>query len=280
MPLPYGLQWTDLPDFATNGNCYASHEIRGLHHAENSRICALSYITKNGIAQETTVFIKKTTETEVRNHQLLVAAGFPLPAMVATAKNVLVLEFLPAIGIRPTDADEFLRLIARLNAIEIRVAAPPGLPGGEHGRRVHRALAQLDAADYFRIYKEIDRQTAQFPLALTHGELAFQQVGRTGGRLVFFDLATLGDRARFFDIANVITDLATLTEREENDLFGTYLGRAPTAHDRRELLLTRASIGFAGLPWRTERGSGANALARLTAELGELGCVGSNGSAG
>jgi hypothetical protein len=105
---------------------------------------------------------------------------------------------------------------------------------------------------------------------LTHGELAFQQVGWTGNRLVVFDLATLGARARFFDIANVLADLVDLTHRDEDDLFGIFLGRKPTRRDRRELLLTRASIGFAGLPWRVERGEGAKALAGLTADLAVL----------
>lgn len=271
IPLPYGLQWTDLPDFAADGRCCVSYEIRGLHRTENSRICTLSYMTKAGAVRESTVFIKRTTQNEVRNHHFLAAAGFPIPRLVTWTNNVLVLEFLARVGIRPSDTDEVLRLIARLNAIENTVDAPRGLPGGQHARKVRQALAKLGAGGHIRAYQEIDQEVARLPAALTHGELAFQQMGWAGDRLVFFDLATLGGRARFFDIANVMADLVGLTNRGENELFGVYLGREPTDRDWHEFLLTRASIGFAGLPWRIERGQGVRAIARLTADLRVLG---------
>jgi hypothetical protein len=188
--------------------------------------------------------------------------------------EVIVLEFLATIGVEPGDADELLRLIARLNAIEH--------PGHLFRPRSGAPVAQFDALvevtltgfaedpatpvrvepdSWLHAYKRAEQTAVALPLTLNHGELYFQQVGwsRTDGhrRLVMFDLETMATLPRFTDIANVLAELSAQTGRDQRELFATYLtvlreltGVSLDEHQAwKDLQLIRTLTSFQSLPW-------------------------------
>jgi hypothetical protein len=275
VPLPYGLTWDDLghclPEFGTGegARAWRSYEKQGLHGGENSQILTLSYPALDGRPRKQTLFLKRIQEhREAAKYQLLLRRSFPVPRLLHTVERgeteILVIEFLPTIGIEPHQFGELLRLIARLNAIndvpaEV-FALRPGLPGDVFDGRVRAALADFTDAgtEYFAVYKRLEPQAARLPLALNHGEFGFQQIGRTeSGRLVMFDLDTMGRRARFTDVATILTGLADLTGQNERELFARYLAEltelAGLNYDEteawQELRVTRAVRTFEALPW-------------------------------
>jgi hypothetical protein len=304
--LPYSLTWVDLApcllgfDQAERDSfrALASYEKQGLNKGTNSCIVTLRYVVA-GEQCERTVFIKQTADSaawEGAKYRFLSSQGVPTPELlVAISRNqaeVLVLEFLPTIGVdfhSSSQIRELLELVARLNSVAVKADDPAsgrGMPRTEFDARVKAALSRVlleppspvDADRWFQGYQIARDALASMPRALSHGELYFQQVGwsdRDGTRkLVMFDLATLARRPRFSDIANILPLLARESGERELELFETYLealrqftGLRPSVRqDARELRLTRVVGVCAALPWlmgAVEQGEGFDLRSEL-----------------
>jgi hypothetical protein len=82
----------------------------------------LTYTGDGGQPQEKTVFFKLNADDsrERDTYSYLAQLGVPVPRLVLQLDHadheVLGLEFLPSVGVRPDDVDPLLRLTASLNA--------------------------------------------------------------------------------------------------------------------------------------------------------------------
>jgi hypothetical protein len=135
---------------------------------------------------------------------------------------------------------------------------------------VRAAVTEVAAMDRFRHlrvdvdpwmdeYAASKRTADAMPLALTHGQMYFQQVGRrSGGPLVLFDLATLDVRPRFSDLCSLVGGLADRVDVDEPSILERYLEQLRVAGAEgvpdlavawRELRALRALSGFQTLPW-------------------------------
>jgi hypothetical protein len=292
--LPYGLEWSDLreclPGFigATGARSWIAYEKQGLHGGVTSCILTLGYPTVGGRERTETVFVKQAVHpatAEAARYRFLERHGVAVPRLLASTDTgqgeVIVLEFLPTIGLPDTAADELLDLIAGLNAVDHPPAdlftAPAGMPVKVFDTKVRAALVLLaadpvtdgvvDPHGWFDAYKSAEFTTASLPVALNHGELAFQQIGRTGsGRLVLLDLETMAVRPRFTDIAAILGELEAATGRDEYELFGHYLARyamlSGTTVDLdtgwREVLCVRVVSSIQALPWLIDMAGNAD----------------------
>ncbi len=139
--------------------------------------------------------------------------------------EVLVLEFLPSIGLHPGDVDALLHQLAVLSSlteVPADLSSPgPGLPRARFEQLVAAAVEKVAITHpghrphrWMDLYRLAVGVHQSLPKALTHGELAAQQVGHTrDGPLVLVDRAILGRRARLTDLANVMQDLVQLSGR-------------------------------------------------------------------
>nr|WP_269091173.1 phosphotransferase [Actinopolymorpha cephalotaxi] len=217
---------------------------------------------------------------EGARYEYLAGHGVPTPRLLAAPRGgaVVVLEFLPTVGIEPAEAGDLLSLIARVNAVDrppLRLfEAGSGLPQARFDALVEAALCRLaddhrttppvEVDRWMRAYRLAAGQVATCPTALNHGELGFQQVGWSGAgdarTLVVFDLETMAIRPRFTDIATVLGSLAALTGLSEPDLFAEYLGalreftgqHLDEARAWAELRTVRVVVAFESLPWLAE----------------------------
>jgi hypothetical protein len=306
-PLPYGLTWDELrgvlPGFATaaGARAWATHQKRGLHGGPSSDIRTVTWVGPDGAERRRTLFFKEITDparAEAEKYRFLARAGIPTARLLAAVERgegheVLVLELLPAIGLEPDAADELLTLAARLHSVE---GAPPelftprpGLPAAEFDARVENALAALGdvpVSRWLRAYQDAQARVAALPVTLNHGQLFFQQIGRSAaGELVLFDLETMALLPRWTDVAGVLEALAALTGRDERHLFDVYLdalaAQPPDPTEAwRELLLVRIVSRFQCLPWLTEvtgdphvTDSPTACAGTLARDLDELGLV-------
>lgn len=281
--LPYGLVWNDLvgclPGAASidDARSVVAYEKSGPAGSASSTILTLSYPDVDGESRELTVFVKESADAgsgEAARYPVLRSLGVPTPDLLTVAevggRPVLVLEFLPVIGIEEDGADDLIDLVASINAVHdvpLPLFAPtPGMPTAEFDALVLEALTALERlspllpagpVELTRVYRAASEALERLPTALNHGELYFQQVGRTSaGRLVVFDLETMAIRPRFVDIAAVLGGIARISGRTEREAFDHYLGAlrartgAAVAGDPwREVLLTRAVSTFESLPW-------------------------------
>lgn len=236
----------------------------------------LSYNTPSGQPHQTTLFFKLNPDDsrEAQRYRFLTAHDVAVPHLEVCVERedeeVLGLQFLPSVGTGPADVDDVLRLVASLNSLTHVPAGvgstPPGLPRTQFELLIARTLERIssahpdhEAATWFDTYRRAALLYRQLPTALTHGELAPQQLGRTEeGALVMFDLATTGLRPRLADIAQLLTTLAQLAGTDERTILGGYLShltrqsRATTPLDEQiwaELRLTRFVQGIEALPW-------------------------------
>lgn len=193
---------------------------------------------------------------------------------------MIVVEFLPTIGIQPREADELLRLVARLNSTNAPHSrlfhSATGTPTEMFNERVKaalvasaRGLGAVDPARWYDAYQLAEDAATSLPTAINHGELFFQQIGwaRAEGRrtLVMFDLETMSLRPRFTDVANVLVGLSELTGRDQRELFNAYLTAlqecSGVAVNRQtaweEMRLVRALSFFQSLPWLVAAGGDA-----------------------
>jgi hypothetical protein len=175
----------------------ASYEKQGLTKGTNSCIVTLQYVVA-GEWCERTVFVKQTADAtawEAAQYRLLTSHGVPTPELlVALFRNqaeVLVLEFLPTIGVDFQASDQvraLLQLVARLNAVAAEADPPTpgrGVPHADFDARVKVALSKVmldtprlvDADRWFAGYQRARDALGSMPRALSHGELYFQQVG-------------------------------------------------------------------------------------------------------
>ena len=249
--LPYGLTWDDLapglPGVDTGklhaARAFESHLKQGrFRGSDNSCIRTLQYPTAHGGAS-TVVFIKRNTprQREAEAYRFLAGHGIPVPRLLVSlerpGEEIIVLEFLPRIGIDTSsrgEVDELLRVLARLNAIAVEPGmheAPPGRPRAEMDGRRRAGLeklaldrrARVEPDRWLEAYRHASEATDAMPPALTHGEFAPQQAGWSAhGRLVIFDLATLGTRPRFADLV-FLAELAEGTHSSELELIEVYL---------------------------------------------------------
>ena len=305
-PLPYELTWEDiwkvLPDRDEHRSheiqAYSSYEKQGLNGGSNSSILSIRYPNREHQFLSSTIFIKHTTEPdkmEAQRYRALAALGIPTPRLLATIdKNgaeILLLEFLPKIGIdfhSAHEVNELLQLTAQLNAIqnppEVFRQVREGIPQAEFDERVRRALREVeqDASFAFKInvrrwfeaYQFAQAACKSMPLAVSHNEFSFQQVGWTprGERdqLVIFDLETMWLSPRFTDIAGILPRLARYTGQNHSELFKTYLDklskRIPLKLNLegalQELRLVQIKAAFDSLPWHVDiaRRSGLNQI--------------------
>lgn len=242
--LPFGLTWSDLATLLPEPMTWTARDPAGLHKGQS---CILTF------ADETAIFVKQT-HREAAKYRYLAAHQVPTPRLLHTVERddheIILLECLPRIGIEPGEADDLLRLVARLNAI---IDPPldvfetgPGRPGFDDLMRAVLGQITVDPARWFDLYRRAKGAVATFPLALNHGEMYFQQVGRSAaGELVVFDLETMSLHPRFADIAGILEPVAAMTGRSEPDLFASYQDPG----DWRELLWTRVVRSFESLPW-------------------------------
>lgn len=85
------------------------------------------------------------------------------------------------------------------------------------------AVDRMGVTRWFEAYKSTRETVARLLVGLCHGELAFQQVGRTSaGRVVVFDLETVASRPRLTDIPAILRGLAVLTVLGQRKLFVRY----------------------------------------------------------
>lgn len=315
--LPYGLTSEDLgaciPGFAaarSGARVWNSHAKRGLHGGRSSCVLSLGYPCEDGLRAET-VFVKEVADpaaAEAAKYRFLEARGVPLPRLLHVVSHgeseVLLLEFLPTIGVTPDEADDLLRLIAQLNAL----GDPPsdlfqprtGAPREEFDDLLEAVLTALskdpgapvrvEPESWLCAYRRAGDAAATLPTALNHGELYFQQVGwsrtRQPERLVMFDLGTMALLPRFSDVANVLAPLAARAGREQRELFAIYLTELcdltgvgiAESEAWEELRLVRAVASCQSLPWLTAsqerpeiRGILATTLQTLHDDLKALG---------
>ena len=289
-PLPFGLTWPDLEDVLpgaapVGGRAVVSHSKRGPYQGGHpSTTMTLSHQAGAGPPRQQTLFFKQNPDgsREAARHRVLAERGIPVPRLAVCVERereeVLGLELLPSVGLGPGDVDEVLRLVAALNALtdlpDGVVGNPPGLPQDEFEDLLGRALDEVAASHpdlaprpWLDTYRRALALQRDLPTALTHGELAAQQLGRTeDGRLVVLDLATVGRRPRLADVANLLATLAHLSGRAERSVLRDYqvlLSSAggPTVPEDRawaELQLTRFVQGVEALPWRLGLGQSAD----------------------
>jgi hypothetical protein len=312
--LPYGLVWNDLvaclPGAGSldDARSVVAFEKSGAAGSASSMILTVRYPDVDGAWRELTVFVKESADaasSEADRYPVLRSLGVPTPDLLTVAlvdgRPVLVLEFLPVIGVDGAGADDLIDLVATINGVQgapLPLFAPkPGMPTAEFEALVFEALTALERmspllpagpVELTRSYRAASEELAQLPTALNHGELYFQQVGRTSaGGLVVFDLETMAIRPRFVDIAAVLGGIARISQRPEREAFDHYLralrartGAAVAGDPWRDLLLTRAVSTLESLPWLV---SGADdpdlgfdadeTAATLRADLTALGLV-------
>lgn len=286
VPLPYGLTWTDvagcLPGYAGGGSAWTTYVKQGLHQGgRGNTLLTLRYRDADDHERHRTVFLKQIKDPrrrEAARYRYLADRGVAVPRLLGAVERaeteVIMVEFLPTIGIAPEEADELLALGAMLNALpdnpESVFAALPGMDQEAFDALVAEALARLagsypavDPAAWLDAYRRAVDAYHRLPRALTHGEFAPQQLGRTVDKtLVLFDLETAAQRPRFADVATVLHTLSMYTGRAEPELFATYLHRLETsgggaldpADVWSELLLTRLVVMVESLPWLTSNG--------------------------
>ena len=279
--LPLGVTWEDLagglPGLVSTGTATTSHVKRGQHQGgQPSTIMTLSYLGEAGRSREQTVFFKQNPpdSREGGAYRYLAPVGMSVPPLVlrlARGDNeVLGLEFLPSIGLHPSDVDDLLDLMATLNALtdvpaEIAMIRC-GMPQTEFEQTLDVAIEEVKdrwpehhPTRWVELYRQAVGVHRALPRALTHGQLAAQQVGRTrDGGLVIFDWATLGERARLTDVANILDDLARLSDQDERAVLTRYLrhlrraggGSLSDEEAWAELQLTRFVLELEALPWR------------------------------
>ena len=282
VPLPFEITWADvagaLPGFTGGGIARVSHVRRGMHQGGRpSVIMTLSYVGQGGRRCERTVFFKRNQDgaREAETYRYLAGRGFSVSDLLICLDRadheVMGLEFLPSIGLQPSDLDDVLQLVAALNSIDDAPATIATTPVGMAQAEFEELLGAA-AEDVARgwpehrpdlwvdLYRRAVHVHGQLPRALTHGELAAQQVGRTrDGRLVVFDLATVGERPRFADLANVLQLLVRLSGVDERSVLSQYLRHLSAVGGPRcsveqalgELRLTRFVQELEALPWRT-----------------------------
>lgn len=265
--LPYGLTWEELAPCLPHldesrlgeAEAFRTFEKQGkFHGGDNSCILTSRFPTRTDGLGQMTVFVKHAQtahELESERYAFLARAGVPTPRLLTAAPRdsgeVLVMEFLPTIGIDPTsvaEVTELLALLARLNAVEPEVVeaeeeimtAPP-LRSKEQMDALRRAglealaldpRAAVDVDAWFDALERSRDPLAAMPFALTHGEFSLHQCGwaerETGRQLVLFDLATMCPRPRFADLTSVLPEAAEncgLTEIELLSIYLDFLGR-------------------------------------------------------
>jgi hypothetical protein len=287
--LPHGLTLADLRPAAPaaldleNVRVFASHDKQGLHGGPSSSIVTLESGT-----QALTVFIKEITDPQKHEsvwYEHLARHGAPTPRLLCAiargSTEIIVLEFLPRIGIDFAAGDEvaaLLRAVAALNAVPptpaLSAAGASTTPPEVFDARVRSALETaaawparphgMDVDRWFAGYRRAQAALAAMPMAVSHGELYFQQVGwverRARPALVLFDFETLGWRPRLTDIASILRGLTAGTGASERALLGAYLDevrrRTGTALDVddafTELRLVRLVDSCWSLPWRLQ----------------------------
>jgi len=280
--LPFDLTWDDLaialPDITGRGTARVSHLKRGTHQGGHpSAIMTLSYVGKGGQSHDRTLFFKHGPDDsrEADCYRFLIERGLAVPDMAVSVDRsdgeVLGLEFLPSIGIGPVVVDDVLQLVATLNSLTdapaVVTTLPPGMPQPAFEQVLAAALVKIDhswpelePAGWLGRYREAIRDYAKLPRALTHGELAPQQIGRTeGDRLVMFDLATVGERPRFADLATLLPVLSRLAGEDTLSILNRYLRQlaeggqtCTTERAWAELRLTRFVQGVEALPWQID----------------------------
>ncbi|WP_157973745.1 phosphotransferase [Desertihabitans aurantiacus] len=305
--LPFGLTWADLRaafehELGAEGRAVVSHAKRGRHQGGHpSVILTVSCDPQERHCSRTLFFkLNRDGSREAQRYRFLTERGVPVPQLVVCVERegeeVLGLQLLPSIGIGPDDVEEVLRLVATLNSLTGVPAdigsPPPGLPPEEFEARLSEALDELDGvfadhgpSGWLDTYRHAARVYRDLPQALTHGELAPQQLGRTeDGTLVLLDLATLGRRARFADIANLLPTLAELSGRDERLIFADYLrfladGSALALDEQLwdELRLTRFVQAVEALPWHLSLGDDTELDRRLRTIASDVAAVRAGG---
>jgi hypothetical protein len=304
VPLPFGLTWADvsaqLPEYGSGGTAWRTHRKSGLHQGgAGSALVTVSYRDPDGRPRRCALFVKHIDDPsrrEAARYRYLAARRVPvarlLTAVERAGAEVIVLEFLPQVGIRPEEADEMLAAAAALNVLtetpDTVFPLTPGMEQADFESLVSESLVRLrvdhpmiEPRRWLAAYQRALEAYRRLPLALTHGEFAPQQVGRTeDDELVVFDLETAARRPRFTDVASVLRTLSTYTGRTEPDLFATYLRRLTAAGGDRldaaggwsELLLTRIVVLVEALPWMTadQRLSPDDSVRTIAADLAEL----------
>lgn len=292
--LPYGVGWDDLTPClpgvdersADQSRAFRSYERQGggaERGGPKACILTLRYPTADG-SSEITVFMKETPDAyraEAEKYRHLESYGVPTPRLLTSVVRgeveVLVLEFLPRVGIDVRSADEvreLLRLLARLNAIDAAPGLFRPLPGRprevmDANRRVAlSALASdprtsVDVDRWFEAFERSREAVILQPVGVNHGEFALQQCGWSGRDgshlLVLFDLASLARRPRFDDIGGVLPALADGLGRPELEVFEHYLGflrefggpAVDADEATRELRMSRVYGDFSALYWLT-----------------------------
>lgn len=293
--LPYGLTWNDLqpllPGFSGSeilgAQAYSTHEKQGLNGGPNSCILTLRYPIGENKFRSETVFLKHTSDREKmegQKYRFLASLGIPTPHLLASIgkddTEVILLEFLPRIGIdfhSPREVNDLLDLVAQFNAIQDAPALfkpSPGVLQAEFDERVKAALMEIvqdrsipitiDIPRWLDIYRIVRTACKSMPLAVSHNELSFQQVGWTqrDGRaqLVLFDLETLWLSPRFTDIAGILPRLSKYTGQNQIELFKIYLDRLRERIPLRleveavlqEVKLVQIKDAFDSLPWHVD----------------------------
>jgi hypothetical protein len=289
--LPYGLTWDDLQpvllDFDAKDSgrvqAFSAHDKQGLNGGENSCILSLQYPTGNKQLRTETVFIKQNADpkqAEADKYRYIHSQGVATPHLLAAFQKseteVILLEYLPTIGINFSSTSEvngLLHLVAKLNSIQhssILFNRMPGLPQAEIDELVRAALVEIgqwwalfkiDVSRWFKAYQIAQEASKFMPLAVNHNELFFQQVGWTqrgdDRQLVLFDLETMALSPRFTDIATILYPLSIYAARDQVDLFQIYLARyfqlshfeLNMGEALRELKLLRITELCWSLPW-------------------------------
>ena len=310
--LPYGLTWAEfgscLPGYDGGAaTARRTHVLAGLRDEAASQIITADYVDVAGRRRTVPVFVKRCGShgREADKHRTLASRGVRTPRLLGVVPRdgaqLIVLEFLPTVGIEPAGADELLDLIATLHCVDEPpaplFAADPGLPQDEFERRLGGALrivaarahTQVDPTAWLRVYRRLRAQVSESPVELNHGELYFQQIGRRaaeqGGELVLFDFESTALLPRFTDVASILAGLSALTGRSERSLFEHYLAarrrRTGVGLDAtvawQDFLRVRVVTSFESLPWLIDvdespsvPDTAATVLARIAADVRQL----------
>lgn len=299
----FDLHWEDLRDCLpgcttfTSARAWVAHPLQGLHDQVHARALSFAYPTSGGERIQT-IFVKRITDparAESGKYRYLEARGIPTPRLLSVLSRddgeILLLEHLPTIGVRPEETDFLLGLMARLNGAPdpdaLLFRPRPGLPLGDFEALVVEALEQLvpDPSSWLETYRRAVDHVGSLPVALNHGELYFQQVGWAerdgGGHLVLFDLDTMALLPYLTDLSGILRPLAIRTGRSEAELFTRYLellsdqGR-PVEPNRAwtDLRWTRVVRSIESLPWRLETGGASDVTEAMKVLSEDVAAVG------
>jgi hypothetical protein len=159
IPLPFGTTWADLsavlPRYGSGGTAWRTHSKRGLHQGgRGNALLTVAYTDLDDQPRRRALFVKQIADPgryEAARYRYLALRGVPVALLLAAfdraGAEVIVLELLPQVGIRPEEANEMLAAAAAVNALidtpDSLFSLSPGMDHVDFESLVTESLARL-----------------------------------------------------------------------------------------------------------------------------------------